>query len=404
MRFPLLLTAFPAFLAVAACAGGDRSQGHIMVDSAGIILVENRSAQMEQTQLRTLSTDPAVEISLQPELTPTPPWITDVAALPGDRLAILDQESHQVLLFNHEGELLARFGKEGDGPGEFRELASLLPLPGDSVGVYDSASRTLSVFDGQGNLGRTVSLAEVVQGRFHSFLLPLPAGDMVFLAVSGPGVGFREGVFRASRESLRMGPDGEVLSSYGSFPGAEVFGGFDGAGRALFGTTTYATTVGNRFVVGTGEATEITLFDTTGAPERIVRWPDHDRTITARHEEELFAAALEAEPAVPRAVMRDIFDRAPRAALLPPYEDLLGTDDGHVWVGAYRGPRYSLRGQRPPRREWLVFDTLGVLAARVETPEGFRPHEVADSRVWGTFTHENGALSLRAYTLQRTGG
>jgi hypothetical protein len=404
MRFPLLLMAFPAFFAVAACAGEDPSQGYVMVDSAGIILVENRQARVEGTQLWTLSTDPAVEILLQRGTTSPPPWISGMATLPGDRLAVLDQGSGQVLLFHQEGELLARLGRDGGGAGEFRELASALPLPGDSVGVYDSASRTLWVFDGQGRLGRTVSLAEAVQGRFDSFLFPLPGGDMVFFAVSGPGVGFREGVFRVDRESHRMGPSGEIRVTYGPFPGAEVFGGFDGAGRALFGTTTYATTVGHRFVVGTGETTEIALFDTTGAPERIVRWSEHDRTITARHEEELFAAALEAQPGVPRATMRDILDRAPRAALLPPYEDLLGTDDGHVWVGAYRGPRYSLRGQRPPRRVWLVFDTLGVLAARVETPEGFQPHAVASPKVWGTFTKEDGALSVRAYPLQRTGG
>jgi hypothetical protein len=404
MRLTLLFMAFLTILAAAACAGGDRSRGYTVADSAGIIIVQNHQAQVEQTQLWTLSADPAVEIPLGPEMTPSPPWVTGMASLPGNRLAVLNQNAHQVLLISHEGERLARFGHEGDGHGEFRELASVIPMPEDSVGVYDSAARTLSVFDGRGRLGRSVSLAEVVQGRFDSFLLPLPNGDMVFFAVSGPGAGFREGVFRVSRESLRIGPAGEVRASYGSFPGTEVFGGFDGAGRALFGTTTYAATVGHLLAVGTGEATEITLFDTTGSPERIVRWPDHDRTITPRHEEDLFAAALEAQPGVPRATMRGILDGAPRASLLPPYEGLLGTDDGHVWVGAYQGPRYSLRGQRPPGREWLVFDTLGVLTARVETPEGFQPHEVAGSKVWGTFENDDGARSVRAHTLQHTGG
>jgi hypothetical protein len=394
----------PAVLALGACAGGDRSQGYTLADSAGITVLENGRTQVERAQEWTLSPEPEVEIPLGPGRPQSSVRVTGLAILPGNRLAVLSQDVHEVLLFHQEGGLLARFGREGEGAGEFRELASVIPLPGDSVGIYDSASRTLSVFDGQGSLGRYLSLADVVQGRFDSFLLPLPNGDMVFFTVSGPGVGFREGVFRARRESLRIGPDGEVRATYGSFPGAEVFGGVDGAGRALFGTTTFATTVGHRLVVGTGEATEIAFFDTAGAPERIVRWPDHDRTITARHEEELFAAALEAEPGVPRATMRDIFDGAPRAALLPPYEDLLGTDDGYVWVGSFRGPRYSLRGQRPPRREWLVFDTLGVLAAKLETPAGFQPHEVASSKVWGTFTHEDGVLFVRAYALQQTGG
>lgn len=393
-----------AGLGLAACAGVDRSPGYTVLDSAGITIVENKPAIMTQTEVWSLAADPEVNISGDGEPVPHLRQVTALAPLPGKRLVVLDQGAHEVLLFHQEGELLARFGREGDGPGEFRQLASVLPLPGDSVGIYDSALRMFSVFDARGTLGRSVSLEEAVQGRFRSVLLPLPSEEMVLFTVSGPGMGFRDGVFRARTESLRMGPDGDKRASYGSFPGAEVFGGLQGAGLALFGATTYATTLGCRLVVGTGEAPEITLFDTTGTLERIVRWPDHDRTITTRHEEELFEAALVAEPQVPRATIRDILSRAPRAARLPPYEGMVGSDDGHVWMGSYQGPRYSLRGHRPPRREWLVFDTLGVLTAKVDTPEGFQPYQVAGSQVWGTFTHEDETQSVQAYTLLRNGG
>jgi hypothetical protein len=51
-----------------------------------------------------------------------------------------------------------------------------------------------------------------------------------------------------------------------------------------------------------------------------------------------------------------------------------------------------------------VFDTLGVLTAKVDTPAGFQPYQVAGSQVWGTFTHEDETQSVQAYTLLRNGG
>jgi len=389
-----------AGMAMTACAGADGSRGYTETDSAGVTIVENGRSRMARAERWSLQAVPDLEIVPGEVQGPALSQVAGLALLHGDegRVAVLNQGSHEVLLFREGGELLARFGREGDGPGEFRQITSLVPMAGDSIGAYDASLKVLSVFDSQGTLGRSVSLEEAVEGRFHSLLLPLPGGDMVFFTVSGPGVGFREGVFRVSTESLRIGPGGERRASYGTFPGSEVFGGFEGAGLALFGTTTYAATVGHRLVVGTGETREISYFDTAGALERIARWPDHDRTITPQHEEALFEAAAATEPQIPRATLRDMFSRAPRASRLPPYQGLVGSDDGHVWVGSYPGPAHSLRGQRPPHREWLVFDSLGVLAARAETPEGFQPHLVAGSQVWGVFTHEDGAEVVRAYS------
>ncbi len=401
MRSTLLIL---ASLVLAACTGADRSLGYTVTDSAGVTIVENRPTRVRGAEEWSLSADP--ELEMHPGIGPLPQLrqVAGLAPLSGERVAVLNQGFHEVLIFHKEGELLTRFGREGDGPGEFRQLSSVIPMPGDSVGIYDSGLRVLSVFDGRGRLGRTVQLEEAERRRTQSFLLPLPDDEMVFFTVGGPGVGFREGVFRVNTESFRLGPEGDRRATYGPFPGAEVFGGMEGAGYALFGATTHATTVGHRLVVGTAETPEIRYFDTTGALERVVRWPDHDRTITPRHEEAFFDAALVAEPQFSPAALRDILARVPRASHVPPYDGLMGSDDGHVWVRSYMAPGPLIRGRRPPHQEWLVFDSLGVLAARVETPEGLNPFLVATSRVWGAFTAEDGTESVRAYPLQRSEG
>lgn len=200
-----------AGVVMSACAGTDGSQGYTETDSAGVTIVENGRSRMARAEGWSLQAVPDLEIVPGEVQGPALSQVAGLALLPGEggRVAVLNQGSHEVLLFREGGEILARFGREGDGPGGFRQMTSLVPMAGDSIGVYDSSLMVLSVFDSQGKLSRSVSLGDAVQGRFHSLLLPLPGGDMVFFTVSGPGVGFREGVFRASTESLRIGPGGE---------------------------------------------------------------------------------------------------------------------------------------------------------------------------------------------------
>ena len=50
-----------------------------------------------------------------------------------------------------------------------------------------------------------------------------------------------------------------------------------------------------------------------------------------------------------------------------------------------------------------MFDPIGVLTARMETPDGFYPHRVYESEVWGNFTDPDAHPSVRAYALFRNG-
>jgi hypothetical protein len=50
-------------------------------------------------------------------------------------------------------------------------------------------------------------------------------------------------------------------------------------------------------------------------------------------------------------------------------------------------------------RRWLVFDGDGILAAGVDTREGFEPHAVREDRVWGVFKDELDVESVRAYEV-----
>jgi hypothetical protein len=64
----------------------------------------------------------------------------------------------------------------------------------------------------------------------------------------------------------------------------------------------------------------------------------------------------------------------------------------------------ALDGARSPQREWLVFDSLGALMARVSTPVGFRPLSVGAAEVIGVFVDELGVESIQVYEVIREAG
>jgi hypothetical protein len=61
------------------------------------------------------------------------------------------------LVYRADGRFIRELGPRGDGPGEWRAPAFVMPVPGDSVVVYDSRRGTLSVLDADFEVRRTIA-------------------------------------------------------------------------------------------------------------------------------------------------------------------------------------------------------------------------------------------------------
>jgi hypothetical protein len=71
-------------------------------------------------------------------------------------VVVVDGGAHELLLFDRLGNLRARGGGEGSGPGEFHQITSVSVGPGDSIFAYDGREHRLSVFDPAGGFARAV--------------------------------------------------------------------------------------------------------------------------------------------------------------------------------------------------------------------------------------------------------
>jgi hypothetical protein len=176
------------------------------------------------------------------------------------------------------------------------------------------------------------------------------------------------------------------------------------AGMVLFGANSFAAVVGPGLVIGTAKEPELRFYSNDRQLQRIVRWPDHERAVTAERVERFVVTAQASVPEPAREQARAVFAELPKSDTEPAFEDVLASPDGELWVGEYPGPEMALDGARSPQREWLVFDSLGALMARVSTPVGFRPLSVGAAEVIGVFVDELGVESIQVYEVIREAG
>lgn len=406
---------FVASATSSACSDAPRPATTSAVDSAGIRIVSNPPGSIEAVESWSLSEAPVVAFG--GGASPDVPLAEVVAVVPLDRgrVAVGMNQQPQVLVVESDGTLAATLGREGEGPGEFSRVASVVRLGADSLAVWDPDHRRISVFTEYGDYVRDVDLSTLapwspvmagnvtVVGAF-TYLLPSAPRALVLFGVGlfGPGMGLR----RVEVPSYRITADGEELASFGPFPGEETYM-TDQTGLVPFpfGADTHGVTVGDALVVGTAEAPELRHYGPDGTLERIVRWPDHDRTVGGpifTRWNDFVDDWLSSMPSGDRRRYRETIEHVPQAERFPAYGAIVASEDGQVWVGEYAG-RLTLIATplnvRVPARRWLVFGTDGALAATVRTPEGFQPYAIREQLVWGVYKDELDVESVQAFVI-----
>lgn len=417
MRIPTLAILAVGAASLFACSSPESGSSFVTVtDSAGVEIVTHSEAALTTGASWGVSSIPIVGIG--EGAGPQTPLLRIVAVTPlGEgQVAVGTAVPPEVLIFGSGGNLLRRLGRAGDGPGEFITVASVVRLARDTVAVWDPYRRRVSIYATDGNLGHELDLSTVAPiaagnagstafNSGYTRLLRTSSGDLVLFGEGAIGTAEEPGVVRPTLPTMRISRQGEMLGEYGSFPGMEVVLP-SGLPRPL-AKRTYGTTVGEGVLVGTGEA-EVRQYGPSGLLERIVRWPDGDRTVTGPHLSRWTDFVAE------QPEMAEMIAALPRADRFPAHAEILGSPSGPILVSDYPGPLgvWPLRREddapepvrpriRVPARPWSVYNTDGRMEARLETPEGFEPYSLSGDTIWGVFTDELDVESVRAYHVIR---
>jgi hypothetical protein len=210
-----------------------------------------------------------------------------VALLDGGGIAVADGQANEIRIYDAYGTRLATMGRAGDGPGEFRGLRGIATFGGDSLLAWDSRAGfyvgRLSVFTSAGAVVRTLPTTAL---RIGDVLGVAEDGTLLVEPQQSNPPDWRRpdaGVYRDPRLYQSVSASGELLGTFGPFPGTEWFAA-DSERRAIvyYTPNTYAT-VGRRVVyIGDGERFEIAVHDpATGQVLRHLRRPYDPVPVTA---------------------------------------------------------------------------------------------------------------------------
>ncbi|HUG38889.1 MAG TPA: 6-bladed beta-propeller [Longimicrobiales bacterium] len=389
----------PAILPLLACAGDPtRDTAATVRDSAGVVIVENEGPAWSPEEAWRVTEPAMLDIGVV-EGAPEYQLYRAASAvrLSDGRIVVANGGTNELRFYDATGRHLRSVGREGEGPGEFRDLQRVWQLRGDSLLAYDFFPARLSVFSPTGEFARSLRVI-APDGRQVVVLGPLEDGSL--LAWGAPiwaAAGSTTGIVRDSVPYYRYGPEGVLDATLGPFPSMEVYRVVTGDDWRLtslpFPRLPVSAVAGDRFHFGPADGYEIQTYTAAGALERVVRVASTQRSVESEDIERFRRDRLErAEREGSRPSMERMLAQMPFPDVMPPYEALAVDAEGHVWVADYRA------GPEEPGT-WKVFSPEGQLLGSVVMPRGIRVLQIGPDFVLGQWLDELDTEHIRLHRL-----
>jgi hypothetical protein len=315
-----------ATVSLGACGGGADTGSTTRSDSAGVTIVTSTGADRAlaaavDVMYRLGGKDSGPEAFYQ-----VSPFQVGVGAQ--GEIAILNRQAHEVSAFSANGEFIATYGRQGEGPGELRFPSSVAVTPDGEVLVYDFGKQALVPFAADGTALEERRLTVPFNG---AGMVATSTGIVVLSLYSRSEAGeFTSRVlYLTPTDTVQLGP--EVKSS------AKVVI-YESCGVSMRQSPLFASDLvwgsnGSRTAVAAGPQYSIWVFDDTTAVE-VIRRDIEPETVTRR------VAAREVgegerwtiggrECLVP---VDEVLDQRGYAATVPVVEAITVTPSGDLWV------------------------------------------------------------------------
>ena len=391
---PLLLTC----LLLAGCSDASESRDPIMrTDSAGIEIVWNDLSLLEAQ----------CEMASTPRVTIGAPEgdesyllyrVFGATVLSDDRIALVNQGSQELRVYDPGGQFLFAAGGEGDGPGEFRNAFYLWNLPGDTIWVGDYRPWVFEIFGPDGQWVRQVRPAPSYLNSPRGMGLLSDGRAILGSAVINYGTPTFELSFL---HVLLHQPDGALADTLQVLPWGRYgqVGDDPNSPRQypFFESRGHYAARDNLFISGHGEEPELQVyvFEPDLRLERIFRWSGVNRAVRDSDVEAARQAIRDqyAEidgPTRARLVAPLIDEDRPVADALPAFVDVQIGRDGAIWVEEYPEPG----GDGPAR--WIRFEQNGRFSCRTDIPVGIEVYEFGRDYVLG---EQRGVLDTELVVL-----
>lgn len=307
-------------------------------------------------------------------------------------------------LFDTAGVFRWRFGRPGQGPGEFSSLQSWTVGRGDSLIWWDDGSLRVTVITPDGKLGRDFKMPKAITGP--NFLTgAFSDGGLLFRGrrTAHPwGLGY----FRDTAVVFRLSADGQTVDTLGLIPSSGIVGAPDRNTDIVFYNPVGIALHDSTMVVGDGNRYELEIHGPRGALRTIIRWnrqpvPVSPEVTSRYNDPKYWSEGME----VMRAAVYDWLKTA-----VYPLQGTVQLDRlGYIWVRdydyqeieAWSTPRQGKTGK--PR--WTVFNPDGRMIAIVDLDlPGFNILELRVDGVLGSSPDSNDIARLELHRLEKADG
>lgn len=404
MSYGSVLLRLGLLVATTGCGEGAEGNGAAPAsvrDSAGVRIVVSADAAWGTEPAWSLDPEPLVSVgTVDGEGPASFGEVADVVRSPDGRLVVLDGRAQEVRVFGPAGGHQTTFGRDGDGPGEFRRAAHLQLLPGDTALVQDPSNGRLSRFLLSGAFLGARDLTAVTFRGEPAFL------DEPHLRSDGSLLAHDRNHFQRGEDALvqdtfylfHVPPDEDEAQPIAVLPSVRTVS-LEWEGRRLFTVQPFNqwplwAASGDRTILALAEEFRVQRFGPEGL-ELVARRDLAPPELT----EERVATFREArEGGIPEEeapIVRRLWEATPLPDRVPAYQDLLLDPGGHMWVERY-GQGTSTAGPG-----WDVYDPEGRYLGAVPNLPNLKVHQVDEEVVTGVWTDEFDVPHVRVHRILR---
>ena len=362
-------------LCASACDVGVR-RGFTLADSAGISVASNLWNGEWFVPEWTLESEPFFSVG---DPAPSPEYelhrVYYARSFPDGRVAV-SMNLIEIRIFDGDGDYLITIGREGQGPGEFAFLWDAHPLGDSLVRAIDIRNRRTSLFDawtgelkvehpsvrGFSNPNGVAVLADGtyagVTGAYSDSELGTPDSFIIRFNAEGTSVDTIGPLF-ALRATEMPGPQTMTRPQFqpsfrSTAAGVNVWGGWQGS-------------------------YDIRRYNQDGTLEQILKNSFEGELVTERMKAAVPMGMPPMEMTFP--------DR------MPPWDQLLATPSGWLWIRRYRSPLEE------DFNTWDIYDPDGRLTSFIRIPASARIDELGEDYLMGIFRNELDIEMVQKYRL-----
>jgi hypothetical protein len=393
--------ALVAVLQLLGCGGEAPQQLVQLRDSAGVAIIENSAAAEVEVDRWRVPDSPVLEIGVSEGAAEYQlDNVRSALRLADGRIVVANAGTHEIRFYDRAGRFIRSVGREGAGPGEFRSITWLRRFATDSLAVFDRRSLRITIFDDDGELIRSLNVAQLPGITFPNPIGLFDDGKVLVNSPTSPDQG--SSATRIIRDPVTchlVDSDGRLIGSVGDHPGMEYYRATlrgQSVGMPLpFGKMPQFEVFKDRFFVGASDAYEIGIYGEDGTLRRLIRLDQENAKLAAEEIERYRRMRLERArtPEARQRVERELND-VPFPETMPAYGPIMADREGNLWVRQYLPPAGD-------PTHWRVFDAEGRLLALVETPGGFLPLEMGSDYVLGRWRDGMSVEYVRMYVLHK---